>query len=106
MELLDLRVERLIVHEVFERADDRNAVPPVYGTALERLDGDATDAIRNRIVAAIASSAKCMQMTIATAGAESMCALVSERLTRQPLQCRFAVKERHRGRLPRHTKPC
>ena len=78
MELLDLRVERLVVHEVFERADDRTAVPPTYATALEGLDADATDAIRNRIVAAIASPAKCMQMTIAAAGPDSMCALMSE----------------------------
>jgi hypothetical protein len=78
MELVDLRVERLVVHEVFDRADDRTAVPPLYGTAVERLDPDALDAMRNRIVAAIASPAKCLQMTIAAANSESMCALAAQ----------------------------
>lgn len=78
MELVDLKVERIVVHEVFGRADDRTVVPPVYGLTLENLDPDAMDAMRNRIVAAIASPAKCLQMTIFSAGAESMCELAAE----------------------------
>lgn len=62
-------------HEVFQRADDRAQVPPRYGTAIERLDADATDALRNRVVSAIGSPAKCIQMAIQVGAAGSMCAL-------------------------------
>ena len=64
MELIDLHLTRVVIHEVFQRADDRTRVQPRYGNALEHLDGDAVDALRGRIVSAMASPAKCLQMAI------------------------------------------
>ena len=75
MELINLQLSRVMIHEVFQRADDRAQVPPRYGTALERLDADAIDALRNRVVSAIGSPAKCIQMAIQVGAAGSMCAL-------------------------------
>lgn len=72
MELIDLRLNRVIMHEVFQRTNDKNKVAPQWGRTLEHLDGDASDALRNRIVSAMASPAKCLQMDIEKAGAGSM----------------------------------
>lgn len=76
MELENLRLTRVVIHEVFQRADDRAIVAPDFGRALEILDGDAFDALRSRVVSAMSSASKCLEMTIADAGAESMFAEV------------------------------
>lgn len=78
MELVNLQLSRVIIHEVFQRADDRAQVPPRYGEAVEHLDADATDALRNRVVTAIGSPAKCIHMSIRQSGAGSMCAIAEE----------------------------
>ena len=78
MELIDLRLSRVIIHEVFQRTNDRTKVTPQLGTTLEHLDGDAIDALRNRIVSAAASPAKCLQMDIEKAGAGSMFSMAEQ----------------------------
>lgn len=78
MELIDLRLNRVIIHEVFQRTNDRTRVSPQLGTTLEHLDGDAIDALRNRIVSAMASPAKCLQMAIEKAGAGSMFSMAAQ----------------------------
>lgn len=77
MELVNLRLARVIIHEVFQRTNDRARVEPRFGTALERLDNDALDALRNRIVTAMASPAKCLEMAIDKTAAGSMLAIAS-----------------------------
>lgn len=78
MELLDLRLSRVVIHEVFQRADDKARVAPRYGNALENLDGEAIDALRNRIISAMASPAKCLQMAIDKTANGSMFALAHQ----------------------------
>lgn len=78
MELLDLRLTRVVIHEVFQRTDDKARVAPKYGNALEHLDGEAIDALRNRIISAMASPAKCLQMAIDKTGNGSMFALACQ----------------------------
>ena len=78
MELLNLRLTRVIIHEVFQRTNDRARVAPQFGHSLEQLDGDAIDALRNRIVTAMASPAKCLQMGIEKFSAGSMFALAAQ----------------------------
>lgn len=77
MELINLQLSRVVIHEVFQRADDKTKIPPVYGDSVENLDLDAMDALRNRIVAAMSSPARCIQMTIENAQAGSMCSLAA-----------------------------
>lgn len=72
MELINLEIGRVVIHEVFQRADDRTKIEPKFGEAIEVLDVEATDALRNRIVAAVASPSRCIQMSIEKFGAGSM----------------------------------
>lgn len=76
MDLVNLTVNRVILHEVFRRGNDQKLVEPEYGDALEVLNQEATDALRDRIVSAMASPARCVPMTISKTGAESMIAHV------------------------------
>ena len=78
MELLDLRLTRVAIHEVFQRTNERVRVTPSYGNTLETLDGEAIDALRNRIVTAMTSPAKCIQMAIDKTTPMSMFALATQ----------------------------
>ncbi len=72
MQLINLRIERVILHEVFKRGNDVNVVAPDYGDELEILDREAADALRDRVVTAMTSATRCVQMSIAKSGEESL----------------------------------
>ncbi|MHB1300522.1 MAG: nucleoid-associated protein [Burkholderiales bacterium] len=78
MELMNLRLTRVVIHEVFQRADDRTRVEPRHGNALEHLDGEAVDALRGRIVSAMANPTKSLQMAISKSDPGSMFHLASQ----------------------------
>lgn len=67
----NLNVNRLIVHEVFRRTDDRQKVQPTYGAQLVTLPSEAKSAFHDRVIAALGSQSQCMHMTISNANAES-----------------------------------
>lgn len=74
MDLQNLTIERVMLHEVTRRRDDRQRVTPTYGTALEQLDDAAADGLRERVVVAMARTDRCVQMDII--GGSPMIALV------------------------------
>ena len=78
MELVNLKLSRVILHEVFVRGTDQKLKEPEYGNALETLDGEATDALRDRIVSAMSSPSRCVPMSITKIGEESMMAYVKK----------------------------
>lgn len=78
MELINLQVQDVILHEVFKRGDDHQLVEPAYGTEVEQLDQDALDALRDRVVTAMTSATRCVQMAITKTGAESLSARAQE----------------------------
>ncbi|MBP0114458.1 nucleoid-associated protein [Bradyrhizobium vignae] len=60
----NLTVDRLIIHEVHRRLDDRQIVPPTYGSQILSLSAEAMDFFRERVVAALGSNSQSMQMAI------------------------------------------
>ena len=76
MRLDNLQVHEVILHEVFRRGNDREAITPLYGEATENLGNEAKDALCDRIVTAMTSSTRCVQMAVTRTGAESMIAKV------------------------------
>lgn len=60
----NLVVDRIILHEVYRRLDDRQPITPAYGNALLHLDADAIAMFRDRIVSAVGSQSQCMEMVI------------------------------------------
>ncbi len=60
----NLKIARIIVHEVFERTDDRKLVPPLFSDQLEQLPAPAQLAFRSRITEALSAQAKSLEMPI------------------------------------------
>jgi hypothetical protein len=61
----NLTVDRLIIHEVHRRLDDKQPVSPSYGQQILSLSSEAMDFFRERIVAAMGSNSQSMLMSIA-----------------------------------------
>jgi hypothetical protein len=68
--LIGWTVDRVIVHEILLR-EDKERVPPVYGTALTQLDRRAEETFLGRVRSAIAKDGKCAEMDISKTSAES-----------------------------------
>jgi hypothetical protein len=64
MDLQDLNIGRIVLHEVHKRTDERQRVAPTYGVDVEQLRGLALDAFRDRVIAAMGRSDRCVQMEI------------------------------------------
>jgi hypothetical protein len=64
MDMQNLRVARVLLHEVLRRTNDRQRVDPIYGTQLEQLDAAGLDALRDRVVVAMSRNERCVQMDL------------------------------------------
>ncbi|RWD29873.1 MAG: hypothetical protein EOS34_27415 [Mesorhizobium sp.] len=64
MPFQNLTVQRLIIHEVHRRLDDRQVVNPTYGQQLLTLTQDAKDDFRDRVISAVGSQSQSIKMTI------------------------------------------
>lgn len=62
----NLAVDRIVIHEVHRRLDNREPLPPTYGEKLLQLNSDAMTFFRDRVIAAVGSQSQSMQMTIVT----------------------------------------
>jgi hypothetical protein len=62
--LENLRIERLVLHEVFIRPIDGTVTSPRYSNELAQLDAEGLRALRDRLVIAIGKDSHCMEMEI------------------------------------------
>lgn len=60
----NMSVHRMILHEVFQRKDDKLPLTPRYGGQLISLPPDAMDDFKTRVIEALGNKSKCMEMTI------------------------------------------
>lgn len=67
----NLKVNRIVVHEVFRRNDDKSIRAPVFSSALEVLSPEAMGAFRLRMTDALSGQSQSLQMRIARHGAGS-----------------------------------
>lgn len=78
----NLAVQRLILHEVYQRRDDGNSVAPRYGGQLVSLPANAMDVFKERIVDALGSNSQSMEMEIAKSDVGSAIEIASSLLGR------------------------
>lgn len=71
MAVENLVVQKLILHEIFRRRDDKNVVPPRYGGQLIQLQPGPMDVFAQRVTDAMGSDSQSMKMDITDAGAGS-----------------------------------
>lgn len=76
----NLKIDRVIIHEVFMRDDNKNQIKPRYGDKLVTLDPDATGALKNRVVTAMGKASQSVEMTINKSGQGSMLSIGRELL--------------------------
>lgn len=72
MELINLKIEKVILHEIFKRLPNGDRVAPDCGDEVEDLDGEAVTALIDRVYTAMTSSTRCVQMSITNWTPESM----------------------------------
>lgn len=60
----NLSLRRIVIHEVFQRTDDRQVVPPNYGNALTELPEKGVTALRSRVMTAMGRASKSLEMDI------------------------------------------
>jgi hypothetical protein len=65
----NMSVKRMILHEVFQRKDDKLPIPPRYGGHLIQLPADAMDDFKTRVIDALGNNSKRMEMTISDGAA-------------------------------------
>ncbi|QPB21763.1 nucleoid-associated protein [Rhizobium sp. 007] len=72
MQLENLKINRVVMHEVLKRDDDRQPKDPVYGEALEDLEAAAKGAFTLRVTEALSTQSKSIEMHISDFSASSM----------------------------------
>lgn len=74
----NLNFERIIIHEIFTRDENRDIIPPRYGQKLVELAPKARAELKNRVVTALGKASQSVEMEIQKAGPGSMFALARE----------------------------
>lgn len=78
MNFSNLQIDRIVIHEIFERDSDRNIQTPRYGNELSVLDDKGIEAFEGRIINAIGSESNSMEMDIVSYGKGSCISIVNE----------------------------
>lgn len=71
MSVENLVIDRLIIHEVYTRGDNRTLMPPLLGQQVLELSADAKAALQRRITDAIGGSSNGIEMAIRNTDANS-----------------------------------
>lgn len=61
----NLSISRVTIHEIFQVEEVGKSVTPVYGETLVKLNAESMEALRDRVLAAMGSASKSVQMQIA-----------------------------------------
>ena len=75
----NLKLDKIVVHEVFQRTVD-GPLKPRLGTTLEVLAKDAVDVFCSRVANALGKGSKCVEMALLEGGDDSACALTTRLL--------------------------
>jgi hypothetical protein len=73
--LQNLSINRICLHEIYRRDEERAIVPPTFSNALLQLTVEARAVFASRVVAAFKSGAQCMEMDVLQFGPGSVIAL-------------------------------
>ena len=63
-EFVNFTINRIITHEIFQRNEEREIVPPIISTEITTLNADGTSELSARIVEAIGKDSKSVEMDI------------------------------------------
>lgn len=64
MQLLNLSIDRIIIHQIYQRNQDGNRVPPTQSHEYTKFDHNAMVAFKSRVIDALGEGSKAVQMEI------------------------------------------
>lgn len=68
MELSNLTIDRIIIHQIFRRGEDAEKIEPIRSRDFTRFDLTAMEAFKGRVRDALGSGSKAVQMEIVNQG--------------------------------------
>lgn len=71
-EFVNFSIERIITHEIFQRNESREIIPPIMSEQLTFLDDDGKDELAIRIVEAVGKDSKSIEMDIVKTESDSV----------------------------------
>lgn len=78
MQLLNLTIDRIIIHQIYEHDSNGNKVEPKQSHEYTRFDRDAMEAFKSRVREALGNDSKAVEMEIKDQGPTSLPFLVNE----------------------------
>lgn len=72
MNLSEIKVERIIIHQIYERTPDKKIRKPLQSHDLTRFDNTAMNEFKKRIVEALGEDSKAVQMEIVKSGVDDL----------------------------------
>lgn len=78
MQLINLTIDRIIIHQVFQRDVDGNKVPPIQSHEFTNFDQNAMDQFKIRVKDALGDGSKAVQMEIVDQGTNDLPYLVDQ----------------------------
>jgi len=80
MEFKNLKINQIIIHEIFKRNIEKEVVEPKFNHTLSILDEDGLEVLTERVVNAIGNKSNSMEMEIKNFGVDSCVYLVNSML--------------------------
>jgi len=70
-QLINLRINRVITHQIFKRGQDREPIPPKYSNDYTELDQEGLNVLQERTTEALGSDSHCIDMLVKQENPES-----------------------------------
>lgn len=64
IQFANFRMNKIIIHQIFERSDDREVIEPKYNSELTHLDRDGLCALQERIITALGNNSHSIEMNV------------------------------------------
>lgn len=64
MNIINLQIQKIVIHQVHQRDPDGNKIDPSRSTEFIRFDNDAMETFKSRFIDAVGSDSKAVPMTI------------------------------------------
>lgn len=78
MQLLNLSIDRIIIHQIYQRDQSDQIIPPTQGNEYTRFEPTAMGTFRKRVNQALGEKSKAVQMEIVHQGPNDLITLIDE----------------------------
>lgn len=76
MQLLNLSIDRIIIHQIYQRDQDGNKIPPTQSHEYTNFDLSAMEAFKSRVRDALGDGSKAVQMEIVNQASDDLPSLI------------------------------